>query len=164
MAEKKSGKGIWIALGCAAIGLVAIPIIGILAAIAIPAFIRYTKQSKATEGMFMARKIADNVLMHYSEKCEFPADLPLSANVEACCGGEACVQSVTTWPAGFQDNVSGAKYFAYSGKSIGGDAYEVTAVSDLVCGGPQHTVKVIIQGSEDCVAQIDMPHVENELD
>src|SRR5580765_8236815 len=49
MAEPKRQKTVWYVIGCIGLGLLSIPCVGVLAAIAIPAFVNYTRRSKTAE-------------------------------------------------------------------------------------------------------------------
>lgn len=58
MAEPKRQKPIWYLVGCIGLALLCIPCVGILAAIAIPAFVRFTRASKTAEARANVHAIA----------------------------------------------------------------------------------------------------------
>src|SRR4029079_8089441 len=66
-------------------------IIGILAAVAIPAFMDYMKRSKKTEAALQLNKIGKNSKRVYSETSSYgirPAtQLPAKPGTGGCCGG-----------------------------------------------------------------------------
>src|SRR5437016_5546455 len=64
-------------------------IVGILAAVAIPAFFDYTKKSKKTEASLQLNKIGRNAKAYYAENGKFPTgSAPLTPS-ETCCGQPA---------------------------------------------------------------------------
>lgn len=83
--EKKNsaGKGCVVAIILITVGFFGLAILGILAAIAIPSFLKYTKKSKVVESKVLVQKIENSVKMFYAKECKFPnngttSKLPLS--------------------------------------------------------------------------------------
>jgi type IV pilus assembly protein PilA len=74
--------------------MIVVAIIGILAAVAIPAFLDYMKRSKTSEASLNLNKIAKNVKRSYNEVGSFPvtsgALLPAGVGTGGnnCCGGK----------------------------------------------------------------------------
>ena len=79
MPPQKSGMscGIIVAI-CAA---VAVPVLGIMAAIAIPAFTKYMRRSKTSEARVQLANLFDAMSAHYGEHLKCPGDLEGSAGV-----------------------------------------------------------------------------------
>src|SRR5262249_45524737 len=71
--------------------MIVVAIIGILAAVAIPAFMDYVKRSKKTEAALQLNKIGKNAKRVYSETSAYVAgaatQLPAKPGTGGCCGG-----------------------------------------------------------------------------
>ena len=79
--------------------MIVVAIIGILAAVAIPAFMKYIRRSKTTEATLNLRKIFDSSVSYYSEEHAnrginqaildkmFPSTIPTSSPVASACDG-----------------------------------------------------------------------------
>src|SRR5437588_8963306 len=73
--------------------MIVVAIIGILAAVAIPAFMDYIKRSKSSEASLNLNKIGKNLKREYGDVSAFPtvangAELPAPAGITTgCCGG-----------------------------------------------------------------------------
>jgi type IV pilus assembly protein PilA len=92
--------------------MVVVAIIGILAAVAIPAFMKNAKKAKTTEATINVKKLSDGAVSYYHEEKngqgtavplakQFPGT-PATATAPAlgvCCGsvGQKCQPSPTTW-------------------------------------------------------------------
>lgn len=142
---------------------------GIVAAVAIPAFLRYIKVSKVAEAQAMTRQIAQTAQMHFTEHCEFPTAVARHVDPADCCGGAKCLGEPGAIEAfdGIGVNVSDPTYFAYETRREG-NAYRVIATADFTCGGPMHTVEVVVQGTANpdgsCETEISPARVQNELE
>jgi type II secretory pathway pseudopilin PulG len=139
--------------------------IGGLAAIAIPAFIKYIKRSKASEAPAILNRLERLALEYYMTpgddgSCKFPPTAnPVPAGAPCCEGvgparGAKWVHPPQTWnQEGWQAldfQVTDPSYFAYqmvnkSGED-GVDRLVLRAFSDFDPGGPRHTVEVHIEG------------------
>jgi prepilin-type N-terminal cleavage/methylation domain-containing protein len=122
--------------------MIVVAIIGILAAVAIPAFMDYMKRSKKTEASLQLNKIGKNNKRIYSETSSFAtangAALPTHAG-KGCCGGanNHCAVDIAGWAgdAGwkaldFQIDEPSLFYYKYTG---GAAAFTATATGDLDC-------------------------------
>src|SRR3954465_3344758 len=71
--------------------MIVVAIIGILAAVAIPAFMDYMKRSKKTEAALQLNKIGKNAKRYYSELSTYvtgtAARKPAKPGTGGCCGG-----------------------------------------------------------------------------
>jgi type IV pilus assembly protein PilA len=71
--------------------MIVVAIIGILAAVAIPAFMDYMKRSKKTEAALQLNKIGKNAKSRFSESSSYvvgtAATLPARPGPGGCCGG-----------------------------------------------------------------------------
>ena len=123
--------------------MIVVAIIGILAAVAIPAFMDYMKRSKKTEASLQLNKIGKNNKREYMENSQFVAtDGPLAPTKGAtgCCGAAGatpnhCKADPALWINGwksldFEIDEETLFYYKYTG---GTTAFTATAVGDLDC-------------------------------
>lgn len=146
------------------VGLLAVPCIGILAAIAIPAFLRYSKQSKAAEAEMVLARMVTEVETNHLEACAFPPELERHADIAACAGGEKCLSSGEIepfWTAIPQ--LQQPTYFVYSA-SVEGDAMVLRAEADFRIGEPYHTVTRTVSVVDDCEVQTGPALTTNEFE
>lgn len=95
--------------------MIVVAILGILAAIAIPAFVKYIRRAKTTEALMNLRKMFDGSIAYYerdfssrfgsSVPKQFPAAGELLAptpNTNFCCGqvGDKCAPNAQQWAQG----------------------------------------------------------------
>jgi prepilin-type N-terminal cleavage/methylation domain-containing protein len=124
--------------------MIVVAIIGILAAVAIPAFMDYMKRSKKTEAALQLNKIGKNAKRTYSETSAYSslpgALLPAGAG---CCGGPsnhcaatpAAFATDTGWQAlDFQIDEPSLFQYQYTG-AADGKSFTATAKGDLDCDG-----------------------------
>ena len=136
--------------------MIVVAIIGILAAVAVPAFLDYMKRSKATEAATMLDSIGKLQKRAYGENSSFTtsdgAFLPSGANLTTgCCGGTGGTESqpgttvnnkCTARPSEFRaDSGWSAMGFSvgeegqsgYSFKSGGATSFDAYAIGDRDC-------------------------------
>jgi type IV pilus assembly protein PilA len=132
--------------GVGGMALITAPV-GILAAVAIPAYMDYMKRSKKTEAALQLNKISRNAKRAYVESSAFPTgDAPLTPS-EPCCGGPSnhCAMAPGAWQQpvwkalDFQIDVP--SLFRYSYRSDG-KTFTATAVGDLDCDGTEITYEL----------------------
>jgi prepilin-type N-terminal cleavage/methylation domain-containing protein len=140
--------------------MIVVAIIGILAAVAIPAFMDYMKRSKKTEASLQLNKIGKNAKRVYSETSSYVtsngAALPThtAATVgKGCCGGTnghcpaqpASFAADTGWSAlDFQIDEPTLFYYTYTG---GAAAFTALATGDLDCDGAE--ISYTLAGTSD---------------
>ena len=128
--------------------MIVVAILGILAAVAIPAFLKYIKRSKTTEATMNVRKLYDSSVTYFAGEhtlatgaivsAQFPittATLPTLATIGdvKITTAPSSWDGVGTWNA-LQFSVSDPSYFAYQYDSAGttNDAkFTATAFGDL---------------------------------
>jgi prepilin-type N-terminal cleavage/methylation domain-containing protein len=123
--------------------MIVVAIIGILAAVAIPAFMDYMKRSKKTEASLQLNKIGKNAKRVYSETSAYTigtaGPTPAKPGGGGCCGGAnnhcvpvpASFAADTTWKAlDFQIDEPSLFYYGYVGTAT---AFTATATGDLDC-------------------------------
>ena len=135
--------------------MIVVAIIGILSAIAIPAFMKYIRRSKTAEATLNIRKLFDSTLSYYAAERsdptgeilgkQFPAPQSWTPAQGACCAqiGQKCAPSVSnslwtidTWQV-LNFSVDDPFYYSYqtvgTGGSSSGDRYNREASGDLNC-------------------------------
>jgi prepilin-type N-terminal cleavage/methylation domain-containing protein len=126
--------------------MIVVAIIGILAAVAIPAFMDYMKRSKKTEAALQLNKIGKNAKRAYSESSAYvtgvAAELPSKPGPGGCCGGTTnnhCVAvpnlfaADATWKQlDFQIDEPTLFYYDYTGAAT---TFQAKATGDLDCDG-----------------------------
>ena len=127
--------------------MIVVAIIGILAAVAIPAFMDYMKRSKKTEASLQLNKLGKNAKRVYSEKAAYvagtAAQLPNKPGAGGCCGDPnnhctavpASFAGDPTWQQlDFQIDEPSLFYYDYTGTAT---AFTGTATGDLDCDGTE---------------------------
>jgi type IV pilus assembly protein PilA len=140
--------------------MIVVAIIGVLAAVAVPAFVKYLRRSKTVEATMNLRKLYDSSVSYYaadhSDKTgvvvprQFPKSVALTPTTGKCClttGGKCKPDPATfqdtdgTWPA-LNFSVDDPYYFQYEYDSSGSDAdsrFEAYAYGDMDCDGTYST-------------------------
>jgi type IV pilus assembly protein PilA len=132
--------------------MIVVAIIGILAAVAIPAFMDYMKRSKKTEASLQLNKVGKNAKRVYSETSAYvvgtAAQLPIKPGTGGCCGGlgaspnhclavPASFAGDTVWKnLDFQIDEDSLFYYDYTGAAT---TFTSKATGDLDCDGTEIT-------------------------
>ena len=136
--------------------MIVVAIIGILAAVAIPAFMDYMKRGKKTEASLQLNKIGKNSKRAYMENSKYVTGVapttPAQPGGGGCCGGMGasgnnpnhCPPDVTSggfghavWMAlDFRIDEDSLFYYDYNGSATD---YTAMATGDLDCDGTQIT-------------------------
>jgi len=141
--------------------MIVVAIIGILAAVAIPAFMKYIKKSKTTEARQFVKKIYDGARAYYmdqnykagmqfqAEPKQFPASTGTAlapSDPSSCC--EKCAPNASLWTAEgwvvLQFSVDDPHYYSYE-YSVGNvliGPYTARANGDLDCDGQYSTFEM----------------------
>ena len=137
--------------------MIVVAIIGILAAVAIPAFMKYIRRSKTTEALMNVRKLYDSSVSYYESEHanqtgqilarQFPSTQTMTPTpVGTCCSntGQKCNPSTyaaswgtNTWQS-LNFSVDDPFYYSYQYDATGTDtaaAFTATASGDLTCDG-----------------------------
>jgi type IV pilus assembly protein PilA len=134
--------------------MIVVAIIGILAAVAIPAFMKYIRRSKTVEATMNVRKMFDSSVAYFEADHASPTGLPLvkqfpgapttnpTPALKACCGqaGDKCVPQPTYWNdptwAALNFSVDDPFYYSYQYNSAGTETssnFQAWAFGDLDC-------------------------------
>lgn len=141
--------------------MIVVAIIGILAAVAIPAFMKYIKKSKTTEAREFTKKIYDGARAYYMDPnyrrgsitpipAQFPAPTqgPVPATDECCTQGGKCAPDATQWEneiwTALQFSVDDPHYYSYT-YATGDEFAEFTARAngDLDCDDDLSTFEML---------------------
>jgi type IV pilus assembly protein PilA len=132
--------------------MIVVAIIGILAAVAIPAFMKYIRRSKTVEATMNVRKLFDSSVAYYEAEHsnssgtilakQFPTSAPVAPALGTCCGGAGgkCAPNVSnfasdSWSA-LNFSVDDPFYYMYQYVSSGTDTganFQAWAFGDLDC-------------------------------
>jgi len=127
--------------------MIVVAIIGILAAVAIPAFMDYMKRSKKTEASLQLNKMGKNAKRTYGETAAYPtgtaAQLPTKPGAGGCCGGTGGTNKCAAVPTSFAGDAIWKQidfqideptlfYYDYTGTST---TFTAKATGDLDCDG-----------------------------
>jgi len=130
--------------------MIVVAIIGILAAVAIPAFMKYIRRSKTVEATMNVRKLFDSSVAYYEAEHsnssgtilakQFPASAPIAPGSTCCGTGGKCAPNVSnfasdSWSA-LNFSVDDPFYYQYKYDSAGSDTtanFQAWAFGDLDC-------------------------------
>jgi type IV pilus assembly protein PilA len=138
--------------------MIVVAIIGILAAVAIPAFMKYIKKSKTTEAVNGVKKMYDGAKAYFGEQYsergtglpiprQFPqsaaARLPTGAPAACCTAGGKCAADPVAWTTdatwlALKFSIDDPNYYGYNFTSTGtntGASFTADAQGDLDCDG-----------------------------
>jgi prepilin-type N-terminal cleavage/methylation domain-containing protein len=136
--------------------MIVVAIIGILAAVAIPAFMDYMKRSKKTEASLQLNKIGKNSKRLYMETSRYATGTaptmpgrPGTSAAGGCCGGSGtsgnnpnhCAADPTSWTGvwtALDFEIDEDTLFVYDYHGTATD-YLATATGDLDCDGTEIT-------------------------
>ncbi|MCA9539283.1 MAG: hypothetical protein KC620_10380, partial [Myxococcales bacterium] len=155
--------------GVRAVGMESAMIAGVLPAVAIPAFVKYIRRSKAAEARMRVRSIAMAAQLA-SMDGKLPAAAPLTPEADPCANGDDG-QMVTaesfahpTWQAlGFAPE--GKLFYRYAFEpTADGKGFTARAVGDLDCDGVASTFEVTGAPDESGELSISPINVTDELE
>ena len=138
-----SGEGLALAGIIISSILLVFGVFGVLAAVAIPSFMDYTKRSKKTESALQLNKLGKNAKRAYIESNSFPPGTAALTPPEPCCGQpnnhcRAVPERYAADPAwralDFQIDEPTLFQYSYSASSDG-QSFIARAVGDLDCDG-----------------------------
>jgi len=155
-------------------GAAFVPLAGVLSAIAIPAFIKYTKKAKTSEAMEMLSRMANAAEVYFCTPridpqgnllpSQFPPSQSVTPGAGTCCGSlggpdadgdDRCdpdgeIWMTETWNA-LMFQVMEPHYYVYefrnNGKTGSEAEFEAVAYGDLDCDGEKSTFKRSGKGS-----------------
>jgi type IV pilus assembly protein PilA len=162
-ADSLAGRAVAVEAG----GQTAAAVVGVLAAIAIPSFVKYIKKSKTAEARVFVGKMHEGARAAFAETGKLPASAPLTpADPTKCC--EKCAPDAAQWAAppwialGF--SVDDPHYYSYRFITDGKSTLTAQAIGDLDCDGELSTFEMYgtIAGGQ--VRESDGLHIDKELE
>jgi type II secretory pathway pseudopilin PulG len=129
-------------------------VIGILAAIAIPAFLKQTKKAKRSEAELNLQAIEKGAKAAFVERGSFPVgDSGVTPSFSCCDSGRPdrkCEPEATNWVGNpVWDDLSFEMYephfFRYEYSSADGSSFVAKAIGDLDCDGTD--VEYVLEGT-----------------
>ena len=142
---KKNNKLLIGLIGCGVLIVGGLFCSGIMAAIGIPAFNKYLKQTKSSEAALNLREIADLVSSHKVAKGKLPPATEVTPATSCCDSGGKCPLVAKEW------NVPGWKDIGYTPWKPGyyryqltkdGESMIISAFGDLDCDGIESHFKI----------------------
>ncbi len=135
---------------------IALPVVGVLAAVAIPAFMKYIRKSKTTEARELTYKLYSRGADVRMNGKPFPPNVGPTPPLGTCCKqGGKCAPNAQQWAhsswAALQFSVDDPHYYSYEWKTDG-KRFTVLAYGDLDCDGKYSTFE--IEGEVDARGQI----------
>jgi type IV pilus assembly protein PilA len=133
-------------LDFSASGMVYVAVVGVLAAVAIPAFMKYMKKSKSSEARGMLMKLRAGVEDHLLANGSLPPPAGPTPPLGACCraGGDegTCAPDAAAWDnptwRAFHFSIDDPHRYSYE-FAADGDRYLLKAYGDLDCDGTYST-------------------------
>ncbi len=126
--------------------MIVVAIIGILAAVAIPAFMKYIKKSKTTEARQFVKKIYEGAREYYMDRGgqrnsiqplapQFPQPTSTAPAEDACCStGDKCAPAASLWTdavwVALKFSVDDPHYYWYTYRVAAGGTTNYTAVAN----------------------------------
>ncbi len=141
---------LWITLGV----LAALAIVGVLAAIAIPAFVDYQRKAKATEAELQLRRVGQAAAMYFAEHDRLPDAVAGPTPAAPCCAGPGhkCQPVIDDWAVepwrSLGVTMLEPHYYQYTfTPGADGRSFTATAIGDLDCDGTTATFTLTGSGA-----------------
>lgn len=139
------GEGLAIAGIVISIAWIVVCVIGVVAAISIPAYVDSMKVTKRTDAEVQLQKIGRRAVEEYTVNATFPqTSAPLTPSIDCCTqnasGRRKCAAAPADWDApawrALDFTIDNESYYQYSYEPLdGGTAFVARAVGDLDCDG-----------------------------
>jgi type II secretory pathway pseudopilin PulG len=149
----------------------AMAVVGILSAVAIPTFMGYMKRSKKTEAELQLNRLGKAAKRAYLETGKFPTGMAALTPPEPCCGQpnnhcravpEQYAQSAVWRALDFMVDEPSLYQFSYTGADDG-QAFVARAVGDLDCDGVSVTYELtgrVVDGTPSVVLTPPPPNAD----
>jgi type IV pilus assembly protein PilA len=141
-------------------GAMFVPMVGVLAAVAIPAFMKYIKKSKSSEASMMLHKLDMGARELLASGQPLPPSVGPTPDPMECFNGgsekhapNASHWENPTWTA-LQFSMDDPHYYSYEFVNKG-DQYELRAYGDLDCDGALSTF-ILHSGSDDIIRDMEL--------
>ena len=122
--------------------------VGVLSAVAIPAFLEYMRKSRKTEHEIVLGRIAKSAEMHFAKDAAFPVGKAGPMPATSCCTtpDKKCAPNTTAWDTDamwqrLDIQMAEPHYFRYTYQGSAKE-FTATAIGDLDCDGVEVTFAV----------------------
>lgn len=125
---------------------------GVLAAVAIPAFMRNARKAKTVEATVMVKRLYDGARAYYEEGAgkRFPGPSAAATPAGTCCGhpGDKCPPDPSLWArepwTSLKFSMDDPHYYRYEYEVAGdGKSFTARALGDLDCDGEYSTFELV---------------------
>jgi type IV pilus assembly protein PilA len=128
--------------------IVAVAVVGVLSAVAIPAFMKYLRKSKSSEAMVGVKRLFDGARTYYLDNQKLPPSVGPTPPPGSCCRapGGKCAPDPKLWdvPGWRELAFSMDDPFEYSYEFVAGATdFTVRVVGDLDCDGEYSTFQIV---------------------
>jgi len=126
--------------------------VGILAAVAIPAYVNYMTKSKQTEASLMLNRLGKNLKVAFITNGAFPKGTVGPTPAKSCCESQGrCLPDAAAWAdpvwQALDFQIDDPHMFRYAYSSQDGKTFVAKAIGDLDCDGKD--VEYVMSGSID---------------
>jgi type IV pilus assembly protein PilA len=150
--------------------MIVVAIIGVLAAVAIPSFVKYIRRAKTTEATMNLRKMYDGAVAYYVGEHadasgqianrQFPTDAPTTPSLATLSAvslaGKPYQSTPSDWKSGgwssLEFQISDGQHFSYTFKSSG---VGTTAKASMIANGDLNGNKVYSTFERDCYGTLE---------
>ena len=155
--------------------MIVVAIIGILAAVAIPAFVRYIKKAKTAEATELLRKMSEGARLYFLEGSQgvsqqFPETVGRTPAGNCCTTNKCAIDSTLwqddTWQA-LSFEIKDPHFFRYSFSASNGASpkeFVARAEADLDCDGTLSLYELYGEGRPDGVYTSGEPGITRALE
>ncbi len=133
--------------------MVPMAMVGMMAAVAVPAFMDYMKKSKKSEAVVQLTKLGKSAKLYYATNAAFPVlDAPLTPPIKCCegprgtCGPAGAGWRSQAWTE-LDFQIDEPTLFQYRAHSTA-TAFDAEAVGDLDCDGAEVTYKLHVEAGQ----------------
>ncbi|MDQ3341776.1 MAG: hypothetical protein M4D80_42050 [Myxococcota bacterium] len=126
--------------------------IGVMAAVAIPAYMDYMKKSKRTESSLQLNKLQKNLKVAFMTNAEFPKGKVGPTPAKSCCESQGkCAPDPAAWAnpvwQSLDFQIDEPHLYRYAYESADGKSFVAKAIGDLDCDGKE--VEYVMTGTVD---------------
>jgi type II secretory pathway pseudopilin PulG len=143
--------------------------VGVLAAVAVPSFMKYIKKSKTSEARMFVKAIYDGARMYHMEHGKLPESTTMTPPLQCCDRKGGCAPQPKLWKdpkwVALQFSVDQGHYYSYQYElAKDGQSFKAIAKGDLDCDGEYSTFTIEGRVENGEISTSPMLRRENELE